>query len=248
MKKNSDWWYEFFTSFRPVFDQIPVKTTNAQVRYIIKKLGLKSGKTFLDCPCGIGRIALPLVRKGIKVTGVDFYKPYLDELDKKAKKRGLKIGLVNRDMRRIDFKNRFDAAGNIWTSLGYFDKEADNLLVLKKMHMALKKRGKFILAIINRDYIVSDFRQRGWFKAGDHTIFEDSEFDFSTSTTKSTWYFQKGEKTETHTMRIRVYSYHEIKTMLEKVGFTDVQGFGSFKDEPITKDNHVMWLIGSKAG
>ncbi len=222
MKKNSEWWHEFFTSFRPVFDQIPAKTTSAQIRYIIKKLGLKSGRTFLDCPCGIGRIALPLAKKGIKVTGVDFYKPYLDELDKKAKKRGLKIKLVNRDMRRIDFKNRFDAAANIWTSLGYFDKESDNLLVLKKMYMALKRGGKFILAVINRDYIVSDFRERGWFKAGNHTIFEDSEFDFATSTTKSTWYFQKGGKTETHSMRIRVYSYHEIKAMLEKVGFTDV--------------------------
>jgi cyclopropane fatty-acyl-phospholipid synthase-like methyltransferase len=52
-RKDSGWWDDFFPTFRPVFDIIPVKNTNAQVRFIIRKLGLKPGMQFLDCPCGI---------------------------------------------------------------------------------------------------------------------------------------------------------------------------------------------------
>lgn len=68
-KKDSGWWDDFFPAFRPFFDIVPQKVTSAQVRYIIKKLVLKPGMKFLDCCCGIGRVAIPLAKKGIKVTG-----------------------------------------------------------------------------------------------------------------------------------------------------------------------------------
>jgi len=93
VKNNSEWWHDFFPAFRSIFGTVQPKTTNAEVRYLIKKLNLKPGKKFLDCPCGIGRIALPLARKGIRVTGVDIIPSYLDEVESKARRRGLKLDL-----------------------------------------------------------------------------------------------------------------------------------------------------------
>ena len=88
-KASTEWWHEFFPAFRPLFGVVSQKNTNAQVRYIIRKMNLKPGRKFLDCPCGIGRIALPLARKGVRVTGVDITPSYLEELESRAKRAGL---------------------------------------------------------------------------------------------------------------------------------------------------------------
>ena len=144
---SPEWWHEFYQEFRPVFGILPAKSATTLVRRIINELGLSKGSTLLDCPCGYGRISIPLARKGIRVTGVDIMPPYLKELEKRARRAKLKIPTVHSDMRRINFENHFDAAANIWTSFGYFEKESDNLLVLKKYY---KDRGRIRLQPANR--------------------------------------------------------------------------------------------------
>lgn len=246
MKKDSGWWDTFFDPFRPAFEMFPAKVNNEQTRYFIKRLDLKPGQKFLDCPCGIGRIALPMARRGIKVTGVDITQSYLDELEAKAKRYNLPIKTVCKDMRRIDFKNEFDAAGNIWTSFGFFEKEEDNFLVLKKMHQALKPGGKFLLHLINRDYVVKNFHPTDWFKTTDSILMEDRTFDYRTSIMRGKWTIIKDGKENHYETIIRAYSYHEILAMLEKARFVNIEGTGSRQDEPISPDRQMMIITGSK--
>ncbi|UCE65691.1 MAG: class I SAM-dependent methyltransferase [Candidatus Zixiibacteriota bacterium] len=245
-RKDSGWWDDFFPAFRPFFGLISQKRTNAHVRFIVEKLSLKPGKKFLDCPCGIGRIALPLAKKGIRVTGVDITRSYLDELSMKAKRRGLKVDLVHADMRRITFGSEFDAGGNLWTSFGFFEKESDNRLVLKKMYQALKPGGKFMLHVINRDWIMANYQPRGWEEAAGVKSMEERFFDYRTSINYGTWHIIKDGKEETFKLTIRMYSFHELIAMFESVGFTDIEGYGSMKDEPISRDKGMMTIIGTK--
>jgi len=246
IKVKPDWWHDFFPSFRPIFAAMSQKATNAQVRYIIRKLDLKAGKKFLDCPCGIGRISLPMARKGIRITGVDITGSYLDELGAVAKRRGLRMDLVQADMRRINFDKQFDAAGNLWTSFGYFEKESDNLLVLKKMYRALKPGEKFLLHLINRDWIMANFEPSGWSEVNGIKILEKRGFDSDTSISRSEWIFIKNGQEETHTASIRLYAYHELITMFRKVGFVDIEGYSSTKDEPISRDQRMMFVFGTR--
>jgi 2-polyprenyl-3-methyl-5-hydroxy-6-metoxy-1,4-benzoquinol methylase len=245
-KKDKGWWTDFFDDFRPVFSEINAKKTNAEARYLIKKLNLKPGSKFLDCPCGIGRISIPMAKKGIRVTGVDITKSYLNELAKKAKRGGLNIGTVHRDMRRIDFDSQFDAAGNLWTSFGYFQKESDNRLVLKKIFKALKPGGKFALDILNRDWIMANYVPRGWHYAGNSMIVEDRNFDFRTSIIKGIWHIIKDGKMKSFDTYSRLYSFHELVVMFEKAGFVNIEGFGSMKDESISQRSRVMYIFGTK--
>ncbi len=246
MKKDSGWWNNFFDPFRPAFNMFSAKTNNEQTRYFIKRLGLKPGQKFLDCPCGIGRIALPMARRGIKVTGVDITQSYLDELEARAKRQNLPIKTVCRDMRRINFKNEFDAAANIWTSFGFFEKEEDNFLVLKKMHQALKPGGKFLLHVVNRDYVIRHFRSTDWYKSGDSILMEDRMFDFETSTMRGKWTIIKDGRQSEHETLIRAYSYHEILALFEKARFVNIEGTGSRKGEPISPDLQMMIVTGTK--
>ncbi|UCG61462.1 MAG: methyltransferase domain-containing protein [Candidatus Zixiibacteriota bacterium] len=247
-KKDAGWWDEFFPAFRPIFDKMPRRTTNAEVRFIIKKLNLRSGRKFLDCPCGIGRIALPMARQGIKVTGVDITESYLEELARKARARGLRLDLHRADMRRIDFDSQFDAAGNLWTSFGYFKKESDNLLVLKNLFKALKPGGKFMLHIINRDWIMANFEATDWYNVGDMKVLENRGFDFATSTSIGTWTFIRKGQERSYDNAIRMYSYHELLDMFRKVGFIDIEGWGSEKEEPISLRSRMMFVVGTRPG
>lgn len=244
--KDSGWWDEFFPEFRALFGFASKKATSAQVRFIIKKLNLRPGRTFLDCPCGIGRIALPLAKAGVKVTGVDITQSYLDELSAAAKKRSLKIDVHRGDMRRIKFDSQFDAAGNIWTSFGYFKKESDNLLVLKQMFRALKPGGKFLLHLVNRDWIMANFQPSDWSEVGGGKILEKRTFDYATSTCTGPWTLIKDGHETTHEAAIRMYSYHELLNMFRKVGFVDIEGYGTVKGEPIDLRHFYMFVIGTR--
>ncbi|UCE25173.1 MAG: methyltransferase domain-containing protein [Candidatus Zixiibacteriota bacterium] len=246
MKKYDGWWDGFFPAFRPIFSKVPARVTNAQVRFIREKLDLRAGRTFLDCPCGIGRIALPLARTGVRVTGIDITQSYLDELAGKVKKSGLKMDLHRQDMRRISLDSKFDACGNLWTSFGYFEKESDNLLVLKKMFRALKPGGKFMLHVINRDWIMANFQANEWYQSGDMKVLENRGFDYAKSISTDVWTFIGPEGSSTHETAIRMYSYHELISMFERVGFIDIEGYGSVKGEPISRNKEQMFVIGTR--
>ncbi|UCC78538.1 MAG: methyltransferase domain-containing protein [Candidatus Zixiibacteriota bacterium] len=245
-KKNSGWWDDFFPAFRPFFGLISQKQTNAQVRYITNKLDLKPGRKFLDCPCGIGRISLPLAKMGIKVTGVDITQPYLDELSKKADRRSLKINVARADMRRINFDSEFDAGGNLGGSFGYFEKGSDNRLVLKKMYRALRPGGKFMIQVINRDWIMANYQPRDWQEIAGVKSMEERHFDYRTSINYGKWHFIKDGKEENFKLIVRIYSFHELIAMFKSVGFADIEGYGSTKEEPISRDKQMMYIIGTK--
>jgi ubiquinone/menaquinone biosynthesis C-methylase UbiE len=246
--KESGWWHDFYTAFRPFFGLISQKETNEQVRFIIKKLDLKPGRSFLDCPCGIGRISMPMARKGIKVTGADVMRSYLDEISKKSDRRKLKINLLHSDMRRINFDSKFDAAGNLWTSFGFFEKESDNRLVVKKMYQALKPGGKFMLHVINRDWIMANFRPRDWYEAGGVKSMEERYIDYRTSVNHGLWHFIKDGEEKTIESPIRLYSLHELIAIFKSTGFVNIESYGSIKDEPVTRHSRMIYVIGTKPG
>jgi len=244
MVAKKDWWVDFFPDFRPAFENIASNVTNAEAKYLVRKLELRRGSKFLDCPCGIGRISIPLAKKGISVTGVDITASYLKELGEKSRSMGLDIKLVQADMRRIEFDREFDAAGNLGTSLGYFEKESDDLLVLKKMYRALKPRGKFMIHITNRDWIMRHYTTDGWFEAGGVKVLQRRHFDFRRSMNISEFHFIKDGRETVHELELRLYSYHELIAMMRQAGFVDIEGFGSLKDEPISLQHMPMFITG----
>ncbi|MFH2057083.1 MAG: class I SAM-dependent methyltransferase [bacterium] len=212
----------------------------------MRKLELSTGDRFLDCPCGIGRISLPLARKGIAVTAVDNEPSYIQELEQRAGRASLPITTVLADMRQIEFRSRFKAAANLWTSFGYFEREADDLLVLRRVFRSLRRGGRFVLQTINRDFLIAHWQQSNWEEVGDLTILQRHSLDYRTSRLSSTWTFLKDGQTRAREIPLRLYSYHELVDMFERVGFVDIEGFGSTDDAPVDCNCRVLWVFGVK--
>ncbi len=246
MTKQPNWWETFFDDFRPIFARFSRADTNAEARFIARKLGLKRGSRFLDFPCGYGRISLPLAKMGVKVTGVDITQSYLDEFARNAKKAGVRVDLLRADMRRISYRNQFDAATNWSTSIGYFGSDAQDLLVFKRVFAALKPGGRFLLGAINRDWIIKEFTPSNVDEIGGVTLLQTRWFDYSRSVMHDKWRIQKDGVEKVHETVLRLYSFHELKSMFERAGFIDVEGLGSFTDEPTGRRNRHMYVLGRK--
>jgi SAM-dependent methyltransferase len=241
-------WFDgvFFDDLRILLDAADPMKANLEARFLMEKLQLKKGRRFLDCPCGIGRISLPLARAGVRVTGVDLTPSYLAALNGKAIREGLRLTLVHADMRRLEFDGAFDAVGNLGTSFGYFDNRADDLRTLRQLFRALKPGGRLALQTVNRDWILTRFEQTGVDQLGDTYIVHRRRFDYRASVLHIAWTFITDGRYRDYNVRLRLYSYHELAALLAHAGFVDVEGFGSVAGGPIDASDNLMWLFARK--
>jgi hypothetical protein len=114
------------------------------------------------------------------------------------------------------------------------------------MYRALKPGGRFMLHLMNRDWFIARCESAELFEVKETLIGQVRKFDYRRSVINSTWYIIKDDKKRTFPMSLRLYSFHELIGMFESVGFVDIEGYGSVKDDPITPDRGMMFVIGRK--
>jgi hypothetical protein len=77
-------------------------------------------------------------------------------------------------------------------------------------------------------------------------ILEERRFDYVKSINYSAWHIISNGLESSHNTVLRMYSYHELLAMMNSVGFTDIVGYGSMKDDPITCMSQMMLIFGTK--
>ena len=244
----SEWWQTFFdeTYFAVGFRPIKRRRTLADTRFITEVLSLKKGSKILDVCCGIGRHVLELSKAGYQVTGVDLSETYIDVARKLARKRGLKVTLEQRDMRRLPYKATFDGAISMWTSFGYFEDERDNLRTLKAVNRSLKRGGKFLIELINRDWLVANFEPVGWTELKDGYVLEKREMDTLRSRLNADWTYIKKGRIIKKRLSLRVYTIHELVDLLGSAGFRPERLFGDRNEGAPTRRHRMSAVLASK--
>ena len=242
----SGWWANFFDDqwIRAGFGAMDPLQTAAEVDFMQDVLELTDQARILDLCCGIGRHSLELARRGYRVVGVDANAHYLNRARQKAKQEGLAVEFHQQDMREICFRSDFDAVINMWTSFGYFPTERENLKVLEGVRRALVEQGKFLLEVVNRDWVLKNYVSHGWYETDDCFVLEDRHFDLTQSTNISRWIiFEEGKKVKEAECCIRLYSLHEIFALLERVGMEVVGTYGTLLKEEISYDSRLMRIV-----
>jgi ubiquinone/menaquinone biosynthesis C-methylase UbiE len=244
---DNEWWHSFFDDNwkRLGFDSIDTEQTGKETDFLVKALELKPEDKVLDQACGVGRHSLELARRGFShVTGLDFTQAYVKEAILKAKHEGLKVEFVHGDMKDLPFADEsFDAVYNFYTSFGYFRDERDNERVINEVARVLKPGGRFLLDVVNRDYIVRNFRARGWSEYSGEYVIEERFFDLATSRNECTWvYVGKQGKTE-RPVSLRMYSLHELVAMFKRNGLEYKEAWGTWDFEPLTWDHFRQKLL-----
>ncbi len=110
-------------------------------------LRLKPGARVLDLACGRGRHSVDLRRRGFDVTGVDLAAASIAHA-RQFEDAHLRFRV--HDMRTsMGEPGQYDCVLNLFTSFGYFNSEAENVLVLRAIAEALRPGGELVLDYLN---------------------------------------------------------------------------------------------------
>jgi SAM-dependent methyltransferase len=115
----ADWYNRFFTAAVNAFWEkiVPDAATEADVAFLRRHLAPPPA-SLLDVPCGAGRHALALARKGHKVTAIDLSQEAVGRARRAGK--GLSATFRRGDMRSLGLEERFDGVLCLGNSLSYF--------------------------------------------------------------------------------------------------------------------------------
>jgi ubiquinone/menaquinone biosynthesis C-methylase UbiE len=228
-------WDAFFDDFylRAYADDERDAEAGEQALAAARLAGCPAGGELLDVPCGFGRHAIPLARAGYRVTGVDRSKVLLAEAERRS---GGALTLVTADYRELPFADgSFDAAVNLYTSLGYLGDEEDTK-VLAGIRRVLREGGRLVIETMHRDRLVGMVSDRHWRLMGEgRLLLEQSTFDPATGVAQTTQTLIEGDGTrESRTFSVRVYTATELLAMIERAGFSDAKAYGSLDGEPFS--------------
>jgi SAM-dependent methyltransferase len=191
--------------------------------------GCPEGGDLLDVPCGFGRHAIPLAAAGYRVTGVDRSQALLDEARRRAG-NSRRPKLARADYRDLPFRDEtFDAAINLYSSLGYLGDEEDTK-ALAEIGRVLRPGGSLVIDIVHRDLLLNRFREQDWELLGEGRLqLEQRTFEpvAGLAQVTQTLIETSGER-ESRTFSLRVYTATELLAMLARAGFADARCYGDF--------------------
>lgn len=249
MTVEENWWIGFF---KGPFGEIQIEgkhrdTTLKDVDWICASLG-EGPKRVLDAPCGAGRHSLELARRGHTVLGVDFNPQVLEAAESRAKAEGLSVVFRQVDLRELGEPPEYDAVTCLWTSLGYFNDE-ENELTLRNLASAVKPGGHLFLDLLTQESLFRRFEARGWFAEGEGAervrILEERNWNAQTGRAEVIWTFLENGKERSCPTSIRVYSCHELVTALRRLGFDSFSCLGD-DGAPFHPGSNRLWLTAHK--
>ena len=223
---------------------ISPETTAGEVEFLESALALPAGSEVLDVACGYGRHAIGLARRGHRVTGVDFNPRYLAAAEADARAAGLAGRWVEADMRALPFDRAFDGAYSYFTSFGYFS-DADNERVMAGVARALRPGGRFLLDVVNRDWILTHPQQRAWNPLEDGSLLmEETSLDLRRSQIVNRQIHitpQTGAQI-TKEFTLRAYTCAELTAMAARHGLAVVEVWGGPDRSEYTTESRRLVL------
>jgi len=103
----------------------------------------------LELGCGTGGHAIPLAKRGYRLTGLDCSPAMLKQAEKKSKGIGINLTLHQADIKRYDLGCRFDAAIAMFAVLNYMTTNEDLRVTFSTVRKHLNKDSLFIFDVWN---------------------------------------------------------------------------------------------------
>src|SRR5207245_8712513 len=213
---DSEWWRSWFgPGYLALYDEYLAERTPVEIDRLEALLALRPPQRILDLPCGQGRHAIELARRGYDVTGADLSPYLLAVAAERGRASGVRVRWLSADMRWPIAGETFDVVLNLFTSLGYFADEADDRKVVRAAASMLVPGGRFVLEVINGQRVIGNFQEREWFTVGQTAVMERRSLDVSTRrmVVERTVSSTTGDDVSVHA--VRLYSGPAVKTMLD---------------------------------
>jgi SAM-dependent methyltransferase len=208
--------------------------------------GVEPPAEVLDAPCGYGRHSIELAEAGYRVTGADRSAVLIEEARRRSG-GGEWPRLVQADHRELPFEDAsFDAAFNLFSSLGYRGEEGDRA-TLRELRRVLRPAGTLVIETQHRDRVMAIFRDEGWEDLGGGALrLEARRFDYAAGEMEVDFMLIEADgRRHSITYRLRLYTATELVRLVADAGFAAVECFGGFDREPVSRDTRLVILARS---
>jgi 2-polyprenyl-3-methyl-5-hydroxy-6-metoxy-1,4-benzoquinol methylase len=226
----------FIGHFEERLAQAP-KEVNALLSYL-KGQGFRPERV-LDLNCGIGRHSMALAQCGVRSLGTDISPHYIRIATEKAREEKLADRAEFRvaDMRQIastlSDEPQFDGIVCLWTSFGFYD-DKTNEKILRDCLTLVKPGGFFALDIVNKDWLLKNYSEKGFERHKDWIVLEERRLDMERSRNHNTWLFMK--QTEELAFALekiieldhRIWNLPELIALFNKTGWQFLKAYPGF--------------------
>ncbi len=262
MNVPADWWRTFFSGLVVDFWRAAMtpEVTRAETDFLERFLEARPGARLLDVPCGDGRLALELGRRGFRITGVDISEDFLAAARESAASRTdpgggpsgppspLSVEWRQSDMRDLPWREEFDGAFCGGSSFGFLG-DAGDLGFLEAVCRALKPGARFAIDSVKAaEIVLPQFRERHEMEVGGIQFVAENRYDHETSWMENRYTVARGDRSEVRLARNRIYTYREVVSMLERAGFGRIESFGSLSGEPFRLGSSRLILLAERRG
>jgi len=249
---NRDWFLDWFNSpyYETLYDHRDLTEAKAFVKHLTSQIPLPEQAEVLDLGCGWGRHTNSLADLGYRVTGLDLSPRLIERARTMANERDVAaLGSLDfevGDMRTHRMNRRFDLVVNLFTSLGYFEKDEDDLKVLQNAFHHLRDGGYVVLDYFDTAHtlahlVPSESKSFPNFRAhlkrdvvGGRLLKEIRIEDFNR---------ESGPNPLVFTEMVRCYNPKDLEDLLLLAGFSPVQRWTHYDLRPESEaGSRCIWL------
>ncbi|HEV7683759.1 MAG TPA: class I SAM-dependent methyltransferase [Pyrinomonadaceae bacterium] len=243
-----NWWENFFHGVALDFWRAAVTAehTRAEADFIAKQLQLSNAAKVLDIPCGNGRLAIELAKRGLVLTGVDIATEFMDEARNSSTAAEVKVDWQTRDMRDLPWSGKFDGAFCFGNSFGYLDDEA-NADFLKSVAQTLKPGSRFILdAPAAAECVLPNFQASRSIEIAGIKVVIQHRYDHEQGRMFNDFTFTRDGVVDQRPSSQRTYTYRELTELLRAAGLETIAAYASLTEEPFQLGAQKLLLVAAK--
>ena len=192
----------------------------------------------LELACGTGRIAIPLVKSGLDVTGIDIHPAMLARARSTSLAAKVSVDFIEADMKQFALPQKFGLIFVGFNSLLHLLSAEDLVSCFGAVARHLAPGGKFILDIVNTSprwlsLPPGERRKIGGAlhpELGEITIEQTLEYDRSTQISHETWFFSAPGQPDfrVRSVQMRMIYPQELPLLLKLGGLVLVDRFGGY--------------------
>ncbi len=241
MPTTKEWFGEWFNS--PYYHVLYKHRDQEDARFFINKLvsffGFGPQDHILDLACGKGRHSIYLNHLGFRVTGLDLSEQNIRAAGKFENDR---LHFAVHDMRQVYQERHFDYVLNLFTSFGYFDRDADNQRAICAAAKTLKPGGKLLIDFLNPIHVLSNLIKEEEKEVEGVNFYIARHFnregfivkDIRFTAAGDCHYFQE---------KVKAIVYEQFLDYFKAAGLELLQTFGNYALEPYVEEESERMIF-----
>jgi SAM-dependent methyltransferase len=232
-----EWFGEDYLRLYPHRDDADAQRA---VDLICRTVGLQPGWRVLDVACGAGRHARAFVRAQACCFGLDLSVTLL-----RLARQVTDAPLIRADMRELPVRpGSMDLTVNLFTSFGYFERDAEHTVALEEMISTVRPGGWFVIDFLNPAAVRRQLVPEELVQLSGQTV------RVTRSVSPDGRYVCKSIRPpgrRQYVERVRLFEPDEISHMLEAAGVKVRHRFGDYEAAPLAMDAPRTILMGQVA-